>query len=257
MTSSEKSIRRIIVAGLLLAITILLVFTRIGMIPVPTPAGNATIAHIPAIIGGILEGPIIGLIVGLGFGLSSFMNASIPLFKDPLVAILPRAFIGLASAGVFHLLKKASKRTLTIMLGILFLLMLIFSREVFLYTRDAITSLLDVAEAQGLTWANIIPDIVGALAAILALALVILLYLWVRRENPRIVTLAIAATIGSLTNTVLVLSAAVWRGYIPPGAAWMIGLTHGIPEVIVSAIVVVAVVAALRQISRGRRGSNL
>ena len=258
MADSEKSIRRIIAAGLLLAITILLVFTRIGMIPVPTPAANATIAHIPAIIGGILEGPIVGLIVGLGFGLSSFLNASIPLFKDPLVAILPRAFIGLASAVTFLLLKKTSKRTLTIMLGILLLLMLVFSREVFLYTREAITNVLHGAEAaQGLTWANIIPDIVGVLAAILSLALVTLLYLWVRRENPRIVTLAIAAAVGSLTNTVLVLSAGVWRGYIPVGAAWLIGLTHGIPEMVVSAIVVVAVVAALRHISRGKQGSNL
>ncbi|MBC7239190.1 MAG: hypothetical protein H5T71_03715, partial [Chloroflexi bacterium] len=46
--ASERAIRRVTTAGLLLAITLLLVFTSIGMFPVPTPAGHATIAHIPA-----------------------------------------------------------------------------------------------------------------------------------------------------------------------------------------------------------------
>ncbi|MBC7255965.1 MAG: ECF transporter S component, partial [Chloroflexi bacterium] len=87
--ASERAIRRVTTAGLLLAITLLLVFTSIGMFPVPTPAGHATIAHIPAIIGGILEGPLVGLLVGMGFGFASFARATIPMFKDPLVAIVP------------------------------------------------------------------------------------------------------------------------------------------------------------------------
>ncbi len=51
--AQERAIRRIITAGLLLAITLLLAFTPVGFIPVPTPAGSATIAHIPTIIGGV------------------------------------------------------------------------------------------------------------------------------------------------------------------------------------------------------------
>src|SRR5690606_27497837 len=31
------------------------------------------------------------------FGITSFLNATIPLFKDPLVAILPRLFIGVTA----------------------------------------------------------------------------------------------------------------------------------------------------------------
>ncbi|HEX7586927.1 MAG TPA: ECF transporter S component, partial [Anaerolineae bacterium] len=54
------SVRSIVVAGVLGAIAILLGYTRLGFIPVPTPAGNATIMHIPAIIGGILEGWPVG-----------------------------------------------------------------------------------------------------------------------------------------------------------------------------------------------------
>ena len=234
MRSNEDSIRRIVIAGLLLAITLLLVFTRIGMIPVPTPAANATVAHIPAIIGGILEGPIVGLLIGMGFGFASFMNATIPMFKDPLVAILPRLMIGVVASWVFLLLRVATKRTLSIMVGILCVLMLAFSYQTY----------------QTISW-------LGIVLAIVSMGATAWLYWWMRRTDVQIVGLSMAAAVGSLTNTVLVLSAAVWRDYIPFGAAWGIGLTHGIPEAVVSGIVTVAVVSALRQIGEGRGGSQL
>lgn len=91
------TVRKIVIAGVLGAVAILLGVTRLGFIPVPTAAGNATIMHIPAVIGGVMEGPIVGLLIGLIFGVSSFLNATIPLFKDPLVAILPRLFIGVTA----------------------------------------------------------------------------------------------------------------------------------------------------------------
>lgn len=88
------TVRKIVIAGVLGAVAILLGVTRLGFIPVPTAAGNATIMHVPAVIGGIMQGPVVGLVIGLIFGVSSFLNATIPLFKDPLVAILPRLLIG-------------------------------------------------------------------------------------------------------------------------------------------------------------------
>lgn len=91
------TVRKIVIAGVLGAIAILLGVTRLGYIPVPTAAGNATIMHIPAVIGGIMEGWGVGMIIGLIFGVSSFLNATVPLFKDPLVAILPRLFIGVTA----------------------------------------------------------------------------------------------------------------------------------------------------------------
>jgi len=45
--------RRIVVSGVLGAIAILLGWTRIGYIPVPNLAGNATIMHIPVIVGAV------------------------------------------------------------------------------------------------------------------------------------------------------------------------------------------------------------
>ena len=233
MYASERGTRRIVTAGLLLAITLLLTLTRIGLIPVPTPAANATVSHIPAILGGILEGPLVGLIVGLGFGLSSCAAATIPMFKDPLVAIVPRMFIGLAAAGAFLSLRRANKPTLQVMLAILLVTLLVFSYQTYGTIR----------------W-------LGVVVAVAAVAMAGFLYWWMEREDTRVVSLAIAAAVGSLTNTVLVLSMAVVRGYIPSEAAWGIGVTHGIPEVIVSALVTVAVVSALQQIGR-RQGSRL
>ncbi|ATY86080.1 ECF transporter S component [Kyrpidia spormannii] len=103
---SVFTVRQIVVSGVLGAIAVLLGVTQLGFIPVPTAAGHATIMHVPAIIGGILEGWVVGGIIGLIFGISSFLNATVPLFKDPLVAILPRLFIGVAAYFVYRGLRR-------------------------------------------------------------------------------------------------------------------------------------------------------
>ena len=64
--------RTIAITGMLSAIAIVLGLTPLGLIPVPTLAGKATIMHIPVIVGAIIEGPIVGMFVGFIFGLISF-----------------------------------------------------------------------------------------------------------------------------------------------------------------------------------------
>src|SRR5690554_6902584 len=91
----KSSTRTITVTGMLSAIAIVLGLTPLGLIPVPTLAGRATIMHIPVIVGAILEGPIVGMFVGLIFGMISFITTASPLLKNPIVAILPRILIGL------------------------------------------------------------------------------------------------------------------------------------------------------------------
>ncbi|MDN5302133.1 MAG: hypothetical protein PWQ60_1647 [Thermoanaerobacteraceae bacterium] len=97
--------RTLTVAGLLGAVSVVLGMTPLGFIPVPTAAGHATIMHVPAILGGVLEGPVVGALTGLIFGLYSFMQAGSALFADPLIAILPRIFIGVVAYGVYRLTK--------------------------------------------------------------------------------------------------------------------------------------------------------
>jgi uncharacterized membrane protein len=97
--------RKIVIAGLLGAVSIILGVTQLGFIPVPTPAGSATIMHIPAIVAGILEGPMVGLFVGFIFGLSSFIRGA-AFFTDPVVAILPRLLIGVIAYYAYLPFKK-------------------------------------------------------------------------------------------------------------------------------------------------------
>jgi uncharacterized membrane protein len=165
------SLRTLTLSGLLGAIPIVLGITNLGFIPVPTAAGSATIMHLPAIIGGVAGGPIVGLFVGLIFGLFSLFRATTPLFADPLIAVLPRLFIGLVAFWSYR----------------------------------------------GLSRWGLVPGLIGA------------------------------AVLGTLANTVGVLGMAVVRGYLAAGAAVSIGLLHGLPEVIVAALITVPVCIALQR----------
>jgi len=235
MQSQETGIRRIVTAGLLLAVTLLLALTNVGFIPVPTPAGSATISQIPAIIAGVLEGPLVGLFVSFGFGVASFLSPLVPV-KDPLVIILPRLAIGVVAAWVYLGLRRASRLVIDILLAVVLALALLTAHEV----------------GKQYLWLGIIIGVVAA-AGVLAL------YLWKRNQDTEVVGLAVAGVAGSLTNTVFVLGAAVLRHVagITPEVALGIGLSQGIPEAIVSAIVVVAVVSAVRQVGRSRQRSRL
>jgi uncharacterized membrane protein len=97
---AQDRTRKIVVTGALGAVAILLGLTHWGFIP--WFAGiSLTIMHVPAIIGAILEGPIVGAGIGLIFGLFSLLQAAIAptgpgdvVFTNPLISILPRLFIG-------------------------------------------------------------------------------------------------------------------------------------------------------------------
>ena len=95
--------RTLTVSGLLGAFSIVLGITPLGFIPVPTAAGHATIMHVPAILGAVLEGPMVGTLTGLIFGLHSFLRAGNVMFADPLIAIGPRLLIGVVTYGVYRL----------------------------------------------------------------------------------------------------------------------------------------------------------
>lgn len=102
----NMSTRSIAITGMLGAIAIVLGATGIGIFPVPGPAERATILHVPAILGGVVEGPIVGAFVGLIFGIFSFSTATSVMASDPLVAILPRILIGVVSYYIYALCGK-------------------------------------------------------------------------------------------------------------------------------------------------------
>lgn len=109
-SASFINTRQLAIVGLLSGISILLSMTPLGFIPIPPI--NATIMHIPVVIGAILEGPVVGALIGLIFGVTSFAKAfatPTPLsfiFWNPIISIGVRILIGVVSAYVYKLLGK-------------------------------------------------------------------------------------------------------------------------------------------------------
>lgn len=96
----QERTRKIAITGVLSAISIVLGLTRLGFIPWFSGA-SLTIMHIPVIIGAVLEGPLVGAVIGLIFGLFSMFQAAVAptgptdvWFTNPLLAVVPRLFIG-------------------------------------------------------------------------------------------------------------------------------------------------------------------
>ena len=118
--ASGLGTRQVVVAGVVGGAALFLGATRLGLIPVPIPLiGNATIMHIPAIVGGVLEGPVVGILAGLIFGIFSFLYAESPVFANPLVAILPRLLIGVVAWAVFVGLRRFSVDLASVAAGLL------------------------------------------------------------------------------------------------------------------------------------------
>ncbi len=108
----QKRTRKIVITGVMSAISIFLGITRLGFIPWFSGA-SLTIMQVPVIIGAVLEGPIVGLIIGLFFGVFSLIQAAVAptgptdvLFTNPLLSILPRLFIGPVAWLIYRALKR-------------------------------------------------------------------------------------------------------------------------------------------------------
>lgn len=233
--------RDIAIAGVLSAIAVLLAVTRLGFIPFFAGI-SITVMHVPVIIGAVLAGPVVGTLIGLIFGLSSMVLASVAptgpgdaFFTDPIVSVLPRLFIGVAAWGAYRLAASVGRSGTLVGSG------LVLGATV-----------MGVAYTVGRAGFALAP-VVGAAIGVVGLALLGLLLARAAKAHPEGLALSVAAVIGTLTNTLLVLSALVVRGYIPGTLALTVGVTNGPPEMVAAALITVAVVAAWRQIPL-RRG---
>ncbi|MFQ3547622.1 MAG: ECF transporter S component [Termitinemataceae bacterium] len=110
-------VRKIAVAGVLSAISIVLGITRLGFIPWFSGA-SVTVMQVPVIIGAVLEGPVVGLVIGFLFGLSSLLQAALAptgpvdvAFTNPLISVLPRLFIGPVAYGLYRFVMGTARRT--------------------------------------------------------------------------------------------------------------------------------------------------
>ena len=177
---STFTVRKIVITGVLAAIAILLGVTRLGFIPVPNTTGNATIMHVPAIIGGVLEGPVVGLLIGGIFGVYSWLQDTTGLFKNPLVSVVPRLLIGVVAYYSYVAVKKTNEYA----------------------------------------------------------------------------ALIVAGVAGTLTNSILVVGALVGFGLIPAAAVPTI-VPQALAEVVIAAVITVAVVVAWKRIDTGAGKSSV
>ena len=173
---SYGSVRKLTITGMLSAVSILLGSTPLGFIPVgPT---KATIMHLPVIIGAIIEGPIVGVIIGVIFGIFSMIQAWMAptvtsfVFLNPLVAVLPRAVIGLTAYYSYKLTKSsavsAAIGTLTNTIGVLGMIYLLyaaqFANALGQQKAKAATLIIGIGTANG------IPEVIVAVLVVSAVA---------------------------------------------------------------------------------------
>ena len=105
--AKKANVRKIVVTGALGALSIALFLTPFGYIPWLAGA-SLTVMHVPAIIGAVLEGPVVGTVVGGIFGVTALIKAATapqgpidPFFVNPLISVLPRLLVGLAAWAVY------------------------------------------------------------------------------------------------------------------------------------------------------------
>lgn len=99
--------------GVMLALTI--VFVALTALPT-TSASMALLIFLPTIITSVIHGPKLGALMGFLAGFTTLIRALVApaspldyLFLNPLVAILPRIFIGVVPYYVFKLFMKLIK----------------------------------------------------------------------------------------------------------------------------------------------------
>ncbi|WP_304225964.1 ECF transporter S component [Gracilinema caldarium] len=183
-------VRKIAVAGVLSAISIVLGVTRLGFIPWFSGA-SVTILQVPVIVGAVLEGPLVGFVIGLLFGLSSLLQAAIAptgpvdvAFTNPFISVVPRLLIGPVSWLLYRLIAGSHSST----------------------------------ASAGLDKPKIHPVRYSA-------------------------SLIAAGLGGSLTNTILVLSALGIFGFFPWSLIFTVAIGNGPVEAAVSAVITLIVVS--------------
>ena len=239
------NVRRMAIVGVLGGISIVLGMTPLGFIPVgPT---RATIMHIPVIIGAIMEGPMVGGLIGLIFGLFSIFQAIINptpvsfVFLNPIVSILPRVLIGIVSYYIYTVSRNLGEKKSFWILNLIWGAIVVYLGYGIYSNITGIFSMWDL--------------LINALLVILTLAIGIYGH---RKLKNKAIDLVMATAAGTLTNTIGVLSSI----YFIYGEKFVeklgqdvdmarkiifgIGITNGIPEIIIGIIIVVNVVAALK-----------
>ena len=212
-TMRNSKTNELVLTGLFTAIIIIMAFTPLGYIPLVVI--NATIIHIPVILGSLFCGPKKGAFLGFVFGFTSCLKATIVggtlssfvfspvlaaslvgtsgIFKSLFIAFVPRILVGVIPYFVYIGIKKVlaseKKNLWGTVLNVLMSVFLAFGVYAFLGKMSE--SLSQVA-ALGIGIA------VGAVVFIVVEAVFI-------RKSTQVIPFVYAGVAGAMTNTLLVM----------------------------------------------------
>lgn len=213
---NEKTYELVLTA-LFTAIIIIMAFTPLGYIPLVVI--NATIIHIPVILGALFLGPKKGAFLGFVFGLTSFINNTFKavtpsafvfspilaanvvgvsgIFKSLYICFVPRILVGVIPYYVYLLVRmllRNGQKVWRIVVNLAASLILIISLYALLNRM-----LQDKLSGRSMT--------VSLIAAILAGAvLFVILTIASQKKATANIALAYAGLFGAFTNTLFVMS---------------------------------------------------
>ncbi len=210
---NEKTYELVLTA-LFTAIIVIMAFTPLGYIPLVVI--NATIIHIPVILGALFLGPKKGAFLGFVFGLTSFINNTFKaatasafvfspviaynvvgvsgIFKSLYICFVPRILVGVIPYFVYLLIRRILKdghKTGKIVVDALASIILFISVRAFLL--------------------RLLPDALSAVACTvigLAAGIALMAFLTISggRRGSSNIALAYAGLAGAFTNTLFVMS---------------------------------------------------
>lgn len=264
---NEKTYEFVLLA-LFTAIIVIMAFTPLGYIPLVVI--NATIIHIPVILGALFLGSKKGAFLGFVFGLTSFINNTFKaatasafvfspvlaanvvgvsgIFKSLYICFVPRILVGIIPYFVYILIRRLLKSEQKVWR---FVINAAVSLILFVSVRAFVSNLLE----------NDMAAVIGTAAGLMAgIVLFVILTVSSQNKTSASVALAYAGIAGAFTNTLFVMSG-IYILY-KEAYAQALGIAgdavidvimgvisfNGIVEAVVAAIITAGVGVALMQV---------
>lgn len=259
----------LVLTSLFTAIIIIMAFTPLGYIPLVVI--NATIIHIPVILGSLFCGPKKGAFLGFVFGFTSFIkNTIMPsslsafvfspvlassvvgtagIFKSLFICFVPRILVGVLPYFVYMLIKKAlsseSKKVWGMILNLAVCVLLGFGLHAFIAKMSA---------------GNMAESINLVISIIVAVVIFAVLQFATVKKDANVLSFVYAGISGAFINTLLVMGGIfvlykdAYANALSIDANAVLGVIggvisfNGVIEAIVAAVIVYAIGAVLTKI---------
>ena len=259
----------LVLTSLFTAIIIIMAFTPLGYIPLVVI--NATIIHIPVILGALFCGPKKGAFLGFVFGFTSFIkNTIMPsslsafvfspvlassvvgtagIFKSLFICFVPRILVGVLPYFVYMLIKKAlsseSKKLWGIILNLAVCVLLGFGLHAFIAKMSA---------------GNMAESVNLIISIIVAVVIFAVLQFETMKKDANVLSFVYAGISGAFINTLLVMGGIfvlykdAYANALSIDANAVLGVIggvisfNGVIEAIVAAVIVYAIGAVLTKI---------